>query len=81
MTREGQLRFLVHDLKEVYIYTYDLIRLCKDSEEGALQATYYFCAYYEVPSDPETESEARQELTEQLIYPRLNELSEAKNDR
>ena len=76
VTREGQLRFLVHDLKEVYIYAYDQIRLCRDSEEGALQATYFFCAYYEVPSDPDEESVAREELTELLIYPRLNELSE-----
>ena len=77
VTKEGQLRFLVHDLKETYIYAYDLIRLCEDSENGALQATYYFCAYYEVPSDPGAESAEREELTELLIYPRLNELSEA----
>ena len=79
VTKEGQLRFLVHDLKEVYIYAYDLIRLCNDSEEGARQATFYFCAYYEVPSDPEKESAAREELTELLIYPRLTELNEEKN--
>lgn len=79
VSREGQMAFLVHDLRDVYIYAYDLIRLCKDSEEGALQATYYFCAYYEVPADPEAESADRERLTELLIYPRLNELSEAKH--
>ena len=79
VTKEGQLHFLVHDLKNVYIYAYDLIRLCTDSEEGARQATFYFCAYYEVPSNPEEESASREELTELLIYPRLNELSEEKN--
>ena len=76
ITKEGQLEFLVHDLKDNYIYAYDLIRLCDDTEQGALQATYYFCAYYEVPSDPEEESADREELTKLLLYPRLNELSE-----
>ena len=75
VTREGQLRFLVHDLKKVYIYTYDLIRLCEDTENGALQATYYFCVHYEVPADLEEETEERQNLTEVIIYPRLKELS------
>ena len=76
ITKEGQLQFLAHDLRDNYIYAYDLIRLCEDSEQGALQATYYFCAYYEVPADPEEESAGREELTKLLLYPRLNELSE-----
>ena len=42
---EGQLNFLIHDLKNNYIYAYDQVRLCEDSENGALQATYNFCAY------------------------------------
>ena len=62
-------------MKEVYIYTYDLIRLCEDSEDGAQQATYHFCVTYEVPADLEEESEERQYLTEVIIYPRLKELN------
>ena len=72
---EGQLNFLIHDLKNNYIYAYDQIRLCEDSEDGALQATYNFCAYYEVPADPGAESAEREEWTKLLIYPKLNELS------
>ncbi len=75
---EGQLRFLAYDLKEVYILAYDSIRLCEDSEAGAVRAAYFFCAYYEVPANPEEESAAREELTKLLIYPKLNELSEMK---
>ena len=75
---EGQLSFLIHDLINNYIYAYDQIRLCEDSENGALQATFNFCAYYESPADPETESADREEWTKLLIYPKLNELS--KND-
>ena len=72
---EGQLSFLVYDLINNYIYAYDQIRLCEDSESGALQATYNFCAYYEVPADPGAESVEREEWAKLLIYPKLNELS------
>ncbi len=72
---EGQLSFLIYDLINNYIYAYDQIRLCEDSENGALQATYNFCAYYEVPADPGAESVEREEWTKLLIYPKLNELS------
>ena len=76
VSRDGQLNFLIYDLMNNYIYAYDQIRLCEDSERGALQATYNFCAYYEVPSNPEEESLEREEWTKLLIYPKLNELSE-----
>ena len=77
VSRDGQLSFLIYDLVNNYVYAYDQIRLCEDSERGALEATYNFCAYYEVPSNPEEESVAREEWTKLLIYPKLNELSEA----
>ena len=76
VSRDGQLSFLIYDLMNNYIYAYDQIRLCEDSERGALQATYNFCAYYEVPANPEEESLEREEWTKLLIYPKLNELSE-----
>ena len=73
---QGLIKWLnTHDLKHNYIYAYDQIRLCEDSEDGALQATYNFCAYYEVPADPGAESVEREEWTKLLIYPKLNELS------
>ena len=76
VSRDGQLSFLIYDLVNNYVYAYDQIRLCEDSERGALEATYNFCAYYEVPSNPEEESVAREEWTKLLIFPKLNELSE-----
>lgn len=78
LTIEAQLAFLVYDLKNVYIYPYDLLRACKDTERGAIQAAYYFCTYYESPVNPEEKSPARERLTELLIYPTLNEISEEK---
>lgn len=76
VSRDGQLSFLIYDLVNNYVYAYDQIRLCEDSERGALQATYNFCAYYEVPSNPEEESVEREEWTKLLVFPKLNELSE-----
>lgn len=74
---EGQLAFLVYDLQENYIYTYDLIRMVSNTWDGATDAAFYFCAYYEVPSDPDAESAARLELCDILFYPALAELEEA----
>ena len=73
---EGQLAFLVHDLQENYIYPYDLVRLVSDSPDGATDAAYYFCAYYEVPADPDSESADRVELCDILFYPSLLDLEE-----
>ena len=73
---DGQLAFLVHDLKENYIYPYDLVRLVPNSWEGAMDAAYNFCAYYEVPADPDAESADRVELCDVLYYPALVDLEE-----
>ena len=73
---DGQLAFLVHDLKENYIYPYDLVRLTPNSWEGAMDAAYNFCAYYEVPADPDAESAGRVELCDVLYYPALVDLEE-----
>ena len=74
-TIDAQFSFLIHDLKNNYIYPYDLLRSCADNEEGAVLAAYYFCAYYEVPVDAEETSPEREKLTMLLIYPTLNEFS------
>ncbi len=76
ISMEGQLQFLIYDLQNNYIYPYDLLLACNDSEQGAVQATYYFCAYYESPSDVESISPERERLTKLLIYPKLNEFSQ-----
>ena len=70
---EGQMKFLVYDLRENYILAYDLLRTVENNEQGAVQATYNFCAYYEVPADPEAVSRGREKMTKLLIYPALLE--------
>ena len=73
---DGQLAFLVHDLQENYIYPYDLIRMVSNTWDGATDAAFYFCAYYEVPSDPDAESADRLEYCDILFYPALVDLEE-----
>ena len=73
---EGQMAFLVYDLKENYIYPYDLIRTVSDNADGAGEAAWYFCAYYEAPTDPDAAGQNAVELAENLYYPALLELQE-----
>lgn len=76
ISREGQLMFLAHDLQEHYIYAYDLLRSCSDTEQGAVQAAFYFCSQYEAPANPDEVSPPRERLTKNLVYPLLKELRE-----
>ena len=76
VSREGQLRFLIHDLQEHYIYAYDLLLTCNDTQQGAVEAAYYFCSQYECPSNPDEVSPPRELLAKHLIYPLLKELRE-----
>ena len=78
ISRDGQLQFLKHDLQENYMYPYDLLRYCENNEEHALLAVYFFCAYYEVPSDPDTVVGEREQIAKELIYPLLMEWDEDK---
>ena len=78
VTMDGQLRFLAADLQENYIYPYDLLLSCPNNEDGALWATYCFCAYYEAAGDPDSVSPEREVYTTELIYPYLAELEEAR---
>lgn len=75
-TIESQLRYLAYDLEHNYIYAHELLLSCEDNENGALAATYYFCAYYESPADPDSEMPERQTLTKQLVYPSIMQLIE-----
>ncbi len=75
--REGQLQFLKHDLQENYVYPYDLLRYCEDNESHAVMAVYFFCAYYEAPSDPDSEVVEREQLCKELIYPLLKDWEKA----
>ena len=57
---EGQLQFMWAELNQNY-YKHILTKLksVPNNAEGAYEAAYYFCKYYEVPADTEGQSVAR----------------------
>ena len=71
---KSQLSYLIHDLKENYIYAHDLLLTCLNTEDGAVQAAFFFCSQYEAPSNAEEVSPERELLAKNLIFPLLQEL-------
>lgn len=71
---EGQLQYLIYDLRENYIYGHDLLLGCNNTADGAVQAAFYFCSQYEAPSNAEEISPDRELLAKNLIFPLLQEL-------
>ncbi len=57
---EGQLKFMMKELSDSY-YKHILTKLksVANSADGAYEAAYYFCKYFEVPADTEAQSIAR----------------------
>lgn len=57
---EGQMQYMMVELNQSY-YNHILKKLqgVADSAQGAYEAGYYFCKYYEVPADKEAQSVAR----------------------
>ncbi|MGN1443779.1 MAG: phage tail tip lysozyme [Acutalibacteraceae bacterium] len=48
----GQLRFLVHELKTDYFkHIYNYIKGVSNDSSGAYNAAYYWCYYFEIPSN------------------------------
>ena len=53
-----------------------MVKFCLDNDFSPRDAAYNFCAYYEVPADPDAESADRVELCDVLYYPALVDLEE-----
>ncbi len=47
---EGQLRYLQYELQHVYTSTFQKLRSVPNTADGAYQAGYVWCYYFEVPS-------------------------------
>ncbi len=73
VTIEGQLNFLKEEFENSHKYAGDLVIDTPDTLQGALQATQFFCCYYEVPSDPDKVLPDREKIAKELIYPLLVE--------
>ena len=67
---EGQLQYMMVELNQSY-YNHILKKLqgVADSAQGAYEAGYYFCKYYEVPADAEAQSVARGARARDTYWP------------
>lgn len=50
-TLEGQLHYLEHDLKDLHSSIYNHIKSVENSPDGAYDAGYHWCVYFEIPAD------------------------------
>ena len=67
-TVEGQLSFLEYELKTSYKKIYDYITSVENTAQGAYDAGYYWCYYYEVPSNRASKSVKRGNLSKNTYW-------------
>lgn len=67
---DGQVGYMQYELTNGYAGVYDYIRNVPDTAQGAYDAAYYWCYYYEVPSNTEANSKLRGNLAMNEYYPR-----------
>lgn len=65
----GQLHFLEYELINYYSKVYDKITSAPNSAEGAYQAGYDWCYYYEIPGSKATSSVTRGNLAKESYWP------------
>ena len=68
-TVAGQLRFLNYELSNGYPKVYDHLMGVEDTEEGAYDAAYYWCYYYEMPASKGKRSMERGNLARNTYWP------------
>lgn len=56
---EVQLVYIQHELENGYVDVLDVLKSVEDTEDGAAYAAYYFCKYYERPSNVEWKAQYR----------------------
>lgn len=67
---EGQLNFLIYELAKNYsssVYAY--LKNVPDTAQGAYDAAYHFCYYYERPANKASSSATRGDLARSTYYP------------
>jgi Putative peptidoglycan-binding domain-containing protein len=55
----GQLHYMEYDLKRHYKYILNHLNAVENTSDGAYDAGYYWCYYYEVPTNREADSAKR----------------------
>lgn len=69
-TVEGQMNFLKHELETDYDYVLNKVANVEDTADGAYNAAYYWCKYFEVPADTEATAKRRGSYAENDFWPK-----------
>jgi len=72
-TLEGQLNFLNHELKTFYPKVLSYLQSVESSADGAYNAGYHFCYYYEIPANRASSSASRGERARDVYYPKYTQ--------
>lgn len=74
MSLEGQLAFLKYELEGEYSWVCeDYLLPAVNDEDGAQEAQYYFCQFFEAPLDVEWEQVVRSKLVAYAYWPYVSE--------
>ena len=73
---EGQMGYLQYELETLYTDVYNYVQQVSDTEQGAYDAAYYWCAYYEMPSDTIARAKQRGNMAMNEFFPKKLGLSE-----
>ena len=68
-TLEGQLPFLHHELQVSYPNIWNYVSSVPETAEGAYDAAYYWCKYFEVPADTENKARQRGQYAAEQYWP------------
>ena len=68
-TMEGQLYFLEYELNTGYSAVFNYLLSVPDTGEGAYDAAYYFCVYFEIPENKEAKGHSRGASARDSYYP------------
>lgn len=68
-TAQGQLHFMEYELTNSYKKVNTYLRKCTNDAQGAYDAAYYWCVYYEIPANKETQGKKRGNLAKNTYWP------------
>ena len=68
---QGQLGYLTTELQGGYASVYQYLLSVPDTAQGAYDAAYYWCKYFEIPANLEYNSQMRADLAMNLYYPKV----------
>lgn len=73
-TLVGQLWYLKYELENYYAGTLNYIREVDNTAEGAYDAGYYWCYYFEVPENRASNSAKRGSIAQSTYWPKYSKL-------